>query len=125
MKSTWLSLDGESLADVEERSPDAPYIVDYGDDPEKDEWFYAEVPTEMLTPTDNLLYDEDNRNPPIVEWVRRDHGGNWLEALRASPLLVLVDGISVYILDGWHRLKLARANGLRVIPVCYAFAPGE
>lgn len=119
--SEWLALPARPLTDVYLVSEDAGFILD-GGDPEGDEWFYAEVPEGMLPDTTGPLVEEAERNGSIVEWVLGTHSGDWLSALRESPLLVLIQvPKKIYLVDGWHRLKLARISGLKVIPVCFAF----
>lgn len=118
--SPWSDFKGEPVASIDARSEDAGCILD-GDDPEDGEWFYAEVPQDWLPSTDSPLVDEEKRNVLILGWVDKSHAGDWLAALRKSPLLVLLgDKKQVDLLDGWHRLKLARQVGTSVIPVCFA-----
>lgn len=111
------------------RSPDAEFILD-GDEFNL-EWRYAEAPSRLVPSTRGLpLVDEWHRNTPIIEWVMKKHNDDWLAALRESPLIVLLaieeDDAgklfqATYLLDGWHRLKLARRwSNITHIPVILA-----
>lgn len=102
--------------DVQVRAPDAPYILeceefDLG-------WQFAEVHESCFPETGVLVREEAYDN--IRAWVEREHNGDWRKALLQSPLLAFVQVQGFELLDGFHRLKLARAAGLEMIPVCFA-----
>lgn len=55
---------------------------------------------------------EDQREAEILAWAEK--AGGWLEATRQSPTLAVYDSSRVVPwdkVDGWHRMKLAKAAG--------------
>ena len=68
-----------------------------------------------------MAADDDERLDSITRWVDHDYGGDMLKALRAAPLVVSVNEVHTgmgtsHLMDGWHRLLLARRAHLETIP---------
>ena len=110
---------GEQV-EILQRSPDAEFILE-GEEFDL-QWRFGEVPESLLPSTGKLVREEDL--PKIRKWVDTEYNGDWRKAIASSPLLVIIHVQGVELLDGWHRLKLAREAGLKTIPVCFAYDTG-
>lgn len=133
---TWLAA-GVAVADLEAAAPDAPFILE-GDEYDLT-WVRVDVPASAFDATTPASMDEALRfcsTPAELpqcerEQARFDAVRTWMadsggarQALGSSPLLAAVDGDRVRVLDGWHRLVVARFDyGLDAIPAVVTSDP--
>lgn len=102
---------GEPVADIEQENGDAPYILE-GDEWDW-EWRLCRVPIEAIYDPENGCLETDEEAAARYAAIRSvaDHE-------LYPPLLELgapgYDG-KCKILDGWHRLQVAKQRGLTAI----------
>ena len=117
---------GRVVKDVYKRSVDAEFILD----PEEGQIEWREV---ALSISDfGLTFDpseirgasaseEKVRERRIRAWAR-DAGG-WKKAIHASPILAMYVNGKLVLLDGWHRMKGARNDGVEEVTVLVGIVP--
>lgn len=74
--------------------------------------------------------DDYERLEAIRIWIDGDHGGDAAKALRQSPILVSANWITSglgtsHLMDGWHRLLIARDRELSTIPAIVIYGVGR
>lgn len=89
------------------------------------QWYLTDIPVEMLDYRMTHFDEEDEeRFDNILEWVKKDHAGDWRSALLQSPPLIFNRkraNTDWHIIDGCHRWTLAQEAGLTVIPALLSF----
>lgn len=118
---------GKPVKDVLKRSDDAASILE--DDEWDGEWRECQVPVADLGMTDDIKdyeqfkakffsgakYRDDERYADVAKWMKESGGAE--KALMTSPVLVVIEGDTIDMLDGYHRMAVAVFEyGLKSLP---------
>lgn len=118
---------GKPVKDVLKRSDDAASILE--DDEWDGEWRECLVPVADLGMTDDIKdyeqfkakffsgakYRDDERYADVAKWMKESGGAE--KALTTSPVLVVIEGDTIDMLDGYHRMAVAVFEyGLKSLP---------
>lgn len=116
------------IADIDARSPDAASVLD-GDETSL-AWVEIEIPIVALPAPGSAARccesaeEHTDRLASIARWAET-HGGIAAALTDSPPLLRLGRPGDIVILDGYHRIALARELGLAAVRACLTEEPLE